>query len=223
MEFLEYPDRDMAAMRIADMLAGKLRELLSHQEKVSFAVPGGSTPGPIFDVLSAADLDWARVTIMLTDERWVTPDSPRSNAGLISTRLLQGHAAAASFQPFYKAGKTVEEAAGDLSQEIAALLPLSVILLGMGEDMHTASLFPGAQGLEAALSEDAPALCAIETETQPEPRITLSALALNQAIEKHLVIFGESKRTAFEKAMTQPAHVAPIRAVIPGGIVHWAA
>ena len=223
MEFFEYPDRDMAAMRIADMLAGKLRELLMNRESVSLAVPGGTTPGPIFDVLSAADVDWDRVTIMLTDERWVEPDSPRSNAGLISARLLQGPAAAARFQPFYKHGMTADEAAKELSEEISGLLPLSMVLLGMGDDMHTASLFPGARGLDTALAEDAPALCAIETDAQPEPRITLSAPALNRAIEKHLVIFGDSKREAFEAAMSQPAHVAPIRAVIQGGFVHWAA
>ena len=125
MEFFEYPDRDMAAMRIADLLAGKLRELLMNRESVSLAVPGGTTPGPIFDVLSAADVDWDRVTIMLTDERWVEPDSPRSNAGLIAARLLQGPAAAARFQPFYKHGMTAEEAAKKSGYSLSAFYSLN--------------------------------------------------------------------------------------------------
>lgn len=223
MEIEEYPDRDMAAMYIADKLAGKLRTLLSMEEQVSLAVPGGTSPGPIFDVLSAAELDWERVTVMLTDERWVPVDSPRSNAGLVRARLLHGPAAAAQFLPFYAPDTPVEQAAQDLSDVVTPHLPLSIVLLGMGEDMHTASLFPGAVGLDAALAADAPALCPIFSETQPEARITLSAPVLHQAIEKHLILFGAEKRAAFEKAMTEPAHKAPIRAVIQGGTVHWAA
>lgn len=223
MEFVEYPDRDLAAMQIANTLAGKLREFLARGETVSFAVPGGTTPGPIFDVLSAAELEWSRVTVMLTDERWVPEDNARSNAALVRSRLLRGPAAAAQFLPFYRQDMTVDAAAAALSETLKPQLPLSIVLLGMGEDMHTASLFPGAAGLEVALADDAPTLCAIATGAQPEPRITLSAPALNAAIEKHLIIFGDSKRSAFEKAMTQPAQEAPVRAVIQGGTVHWAA
>ena len=222
MQFIEYADREMAAMGLADRLSGSLRKHLMNRDTVSFAVPGGTTPAPVFDVLSAADLPWERVTVMLTDERWVPTGSDRSNASLIQTHLLQSRAARAQFIPFYKEGQGAEDAAADLSEELQAYLPLSLVLLGMGADMHTASLFPGAKGLASALAPDAPIVCAIETESQPEPRVTLSARVLDAAIEKHLVIFGTDKREAFEAAAGLDPSVAPINAVKEGGFVHWA-
>jgi 6-phosphogluconolactonase len=223
MQFLEYPDRDLAALGVADKLASALRQALAHDERVSFAVPGGTTPGPIFDALSAVDLDWARVTVMLTDERWLPESHARSNAGLIRERLLQGHASTANFIPFYTDGQTAPAAAPVLLQKLSEHLPLSVLLLGMGADMHTASLFPGAQGLAEAMASDAPMLCAIDSDTQPETRITVSAPHLDQALDKHLVIFGDDKRAALDAAMSRRPEEAPIRAVIQGGYVHWAA
>lgn len=222
MQIIDYPDRDAAALALADILAASLAGHLARHSRASLAVPGGTTPGPIFDHLCAAGLDWARVTILLTDERWVPDDSPRSNAGLIRARLMQGPAARASFIPFYKAGFSAEAATPILSRDLEAHFPLSVLLLGMGADMHTASLFPGAPGLAAALSPDAPALCAVSPESQPEPRITLSARVLNTAAEKHLVIFGEDKRVALQQSVTLTPQEAPISAVIEKGTVHWA-
>ncbi|MFK7745301.1 MAG: 6-phosphogluconolactonase [Roseobacter sp.] len=223
MNIIEYADRDILAMSLADKLAGALKNALLTNPEVSLAVPGGTTPGPIFDVLSAVSLDWSRVTVMLSDERWVSDTHDRSNAGLIRSRLLQGAADKATFLPFYKDGMTAHEAAPVLSNELETHLPLSVLLLGMGADMHTASLFPGATGLAAALDANAQAVCAIDTDTQPEPRITLSAPVLTGALEKHLVIFGEEKRAALDKAMHLPPEQAPIGAVMTGGTVHWAA
>lgn len=223
MNLIEYPDRDMACMRVADVLAGALKQCLLVHPVASFAVPGGTTPGPVFDVLSAADLAWERVTIMLTDERWVPDTHARSNAGLILDRLLQGPAAKARFMPFYREGLSAAGAAPLLSEEMAGHLPLSLLLLGMGADRHTASLFPGATGLAEAMAADAPAVCAIETESQAEPRITLSAPVLKGAMDKHLVIFGEDKRRALEEASGKPPQEAPIRAVLEEGQIHWAA
>jgi 6-phosphogluconolactonase len=209
-------------MGLADRLSGSLGKHLMNRDAVSLAVPGGTTPAPVFDALSAVDLEWERVTVMLTDERWVPTGSDRSNASLIRAHLLQSRAARARFIAFYQEGLAAEAAAVHLSKELEAHLPLSLVLLGMGADMHTASLFPGAKGLASALARDAPAVCAIETETQPEPRVTLSARVLNAAIEKHLVIFGADKREAFEAAAGLDPTVAPINAVIEGGFVHWA-
>jgi 6-phosphogluconolactonase len=222
MEIIDYADREMAAMGLADAIASALRRTLSQGDDACMAVPGGTTPGPVFDLLSGADLDWGRVTVLLTDERWVPDDHPRSNAGLIRERLLQGRAAAAHFIPFYRPGLTAAEAAEQLSYDLAKQFPLSVCVLGMGADMHTASLFPGAQGLAEALDPAAPALCAIMTDAQPEPRITLSAPILDNAMEKHLVIFGEDKKRALETAMRRPPEEAPVAAVMEGGTVHWA-
>ncbi|MCV3270888.1 6-phosphogluconolactonase [Roseobacter sinensis] len=223
MIFKENADRDMAIMNVAHAITSDLRKCLLQHEVASFAVPGGTTPGPIFDAMSSVEIDWARVHVMLTDERWVPEDHPRSNAGLVKARMLTGNAAAAKFIPFYREGLSAAEAAPQLSEALADKMPISVLLLGMGADMHTASLFPGAPGTEAAMARDAPLLCAVTPADQPEPRITFSAAALDGAMDKHLVIFGEDKRAAFEKAQSLPPADAPISAVISGGIVHWAA
>mgnify|MGYP005991572163 CR=1 FL=1 len=223
MNLIEYADREVLAMDVANILAGQLKNALLAHDRVTLAVPGGTTPGPIFDSLSGVRLDWDRVQVMLTDERWVAPDHEMSNAGLLRQRLLVGPAAAARFTPFFADGLTAAEAAETLSPDIEAQLPLNVLVLGMGSDMHTASLFPGSNGLEDALSPGAPPLCPINVAGQDIGRITLSRRVLDGAMSKHLVIFGDDKRAAVERAMTLPAHEAPIGAVLEEATIHWAA
>lgn len=217
-----YPDQEMMAIDVANILAGELEGALFHEETVTFAVPGGTTPGPIFDALCAADLDWARVQVLLTDERWVPQDHARSNTALVRARLLTSRAAKAQFIPFYHPGSTPFDAAPDLAAELSVLLPISVLLLGMGEDMHTASLFPKMAELGSHMAPDAPAVVAVAPQTQPEERVSLSGPVLDGALSKHLVITGEAKRHALEMAMTLPAKDAPIGSVMSGGTVHWA-
>lgn len=221
MKIHEYPDREMLAIDVANRLAGDLENGLLRHERVSFAVPGGTTPGPIFDVLCASKLDWDRVHLLLTDERWVPEDDPRSNAALVRERLLTSRASETRFRSYYREDLGLEEAAEQMSADLQDDLPLSLLLLGMGADMHTASLFPGAAGTEQALREDAPALVPIRPEGQ-EPRISLSAPVLAGALTKHLVIYGTEKRAALKKAQGLGADRAPIRAVMEDLIVHWA-
>lgn len=212
MEFLDYPDTDMLMLSLAQTLSRDLRAALARRERVVFAVPGGTTPGPVFDLLSAIDLDWSRITVLPGDERCVPADHPRSNAGQIRARLLRGPAAAATFLPLWPAN----------SAAVEALLPLDVALVGMGEDLHTASLFPGAAALPLALAADAPAVLPIEAPGAPEPRVTLSARTLTSAFALHVLITGEAKRRAIERAQSLPAYEAPIAALLPRAMVHWA-
>jgi len=221
MKLIEYSDAEMMAIDVANMLAGELKNCLLQHDHASFAVPGGSTPGPIFDVLCAADLDWSRVHVTLTDERWVSLESDRSNWALLRRRLLVNRAAEAVFKPLYVPGASPEEGAAQVSAELAGEVPISVLLLGMGGDMHTASLFPGAEGLGAALATKAPIVCPIRPAAQEE-RVTLSAATLDGAMSKHLVVTGAEKRTAFEAAQGLPPEEAPIAAVTPDLTVHWA-
>ncbi|MEL7091007.1 MAG: 6-phosphogluconolactonase [Pseudomonadota bacterium] len=222
MELVEYPDRELLAMGLADALASELKNCLLVHPFASFVVPGGTTPGPIFDSLCAVGLDWDRVHIMLSDERWVPEGHARSNAGLIKSRLMVERASDAQFVPFYREGMTPEEAAPVLSEDLAGEMPISLLLLGMGEDMHTASLFPGAEGLADMLAADAPLVVPVSVAGQ-EPRISFSGAALAGAMSKHLVIFGDAKRAALEAARGMDAVDAPVRAVLDGMTVHWAA
>lgn len=221
-KFVEYADRDMLALDLANLIAGELRTALSQSDSATLAVPGGTSPGPVFDDLCAVDLDWDRVNVMLTDERWVPEDSDRSNTRLLRERLLTDKAAAANLLPLYAPYDTPEEGLGELAKGVEAQLPLSVVLLGMGADMHTASIFPEADKLDEALAPNAPVLLPMRAPGAPEPRITLSAEALDGAMSKHILIFGAEKRAALENAKGKAPKDAPINAVLNGATVHWA-
>ncbi|MCR8547355.1 6-phosphogluconolactonase [Salipiger sp. P9] len=221
-EFRAYPDREMLAMDLANQIAGELRAALGHQERAALAVPGGSSPGPVFDTLCAADLDWSRIDVLLTDERWVPERSERSNTRLLRQRLLVERAAAARYLPLYAEAARPEEKLAELAEAIAPALPLSVLLLGMGADLHTASLFPGADLLAQALSDEAPILLPMRAPGAPEPRITLTAPVLDGALKKHVLIYGAEKRDVLEKARGLPPAEAPVNAVLDEATVHWA-
>ena len=221
MQIVEYPDAEMMMMDLADTLASELKNALLVQDHASFAVPGGTTPGPIFDSLCGVDLDWGRVHVMLTDERWVPETSERSNTRLLRERLLVDRAASAVYVPLYADAETPEEKLPELAQTLTPELPISVMLLGMGADMHTASIFPGADQLDRALHGD-DLLVAMRAPGAPEPRITLSAKVLKSAMSRHLVIIGPEKRAALEKARHLSADEAPVAAILNGTTVHWA-
>lgn len=221
MKFISYPDAEMMMIDLADTLAGELENRLLVHDHASFAVPGGTTPGPIFDSLCAARLDWARVHVMLTDERWVPETSERSNTRLLRQRLLTGRAADAVYVPLFADAPAPEDKLGELQEGLAPELPISVLLLGMGADMHTASIFPGADQLDRALN-GSDTLVAMRAPGAPEPRITLSAKVLKGAISRHIVIVGDEKRAALEKAQGLTPQEAPVAAILQGSTVHWA-
>ena len=222
MQFAEYPDREAMMLDLADTLTAELADCLRRHESATFCVPGGTTPAPIFDVMSEQALEWDRVAVVLNDERWVGEDSPRSNTAMLRQKLLVSKASSGTLIPLYKAGVAAEDAMAELGAGLDGHLPISVLLLGMGADMHTASLFPGADNLEAALATDAPRLMPMRAEGAGEPRITLTAPVLNGALSKHIVITGDEKRSALEKARHLSPQEAPIAAVLQGATVHWA-
>jgi len=222
MDFIEYPDADLMYLSLADKIASQLGEFLRRDGHASLCLPGGTTPGPVFDTLSGVDLDWANVSVFLNDERWVPEDSPRSNTRLLRARLLRGHAAQARLVPLYAPADRPEDALDALSGGLRPHLPICVLLLGMGADMHTASLFPGADHLDRAMAADAPPLMALRADAASEPRITLTLPALKTAFHTHLLIRGTEKRAAFERAQTLPVGQAPVRALLDDATVHWA-
>jgi 6-phosphogluconolactonase len=205
----DYPDRDTLMRDLAELVADQLRAAHASKGRATLAVPGGTTPGPFLSALSDADLAWQDVRVMPTDERMVSELSPRSNARLIRETLLRGPAAAAHFVDLY------EPVLGPRRSRAEAVLPIDVLVLGMGADMHTASLFPGAPELPAALADDAPALMVLHPPDQPEARLTLTAPVLRGASVIHILITGAEKAAALEAALAEgPATEAPVRAVL---------
>ena len=204
-----YPDRDTLMRDLAELVADQLRATHASKNRATLAVPGGTTPGPFLSALSQADLAWADVSILPTDERMVSESDARSNARLIRETLMQNAAAVANLVPLH------EPLLGSLAARVTAVLPIDVLVLGMGADMHTASLFPGAPELEAALSPDAPVILEITPPSQPEVRLTLTAQVLRAASVIHILITGADKVAALERALADgPVADAPVRAVL---------
>ncbi|MEM6306482.1 MAG: 6-phosphogluconolactonase [Pseudomonadota bacterium] len=222
MTFQSYPDAEMLMIDLANQVAGDLENALLTHDRVTLAVPGGSTPGPMFDMLAAADLDWQRVDVMLTDERWVPIDHIRSNTRLLKNRLMKDRAVAANLIPFYQGGLDVVQGAAQAAARVADALPIDVLILGMGADMHTASLFPGAPELPAAQSMDAPPVHAMTPGDGLEPRVTLTAPVLAGAMATHILIVGDEKRTAYDRAQDLPFDQAPVGQFLRQAITHWA-
>ena len=222
-DFFEYNDREELVSSVSKILASDLITSIKDRGNIMFSVPGGSTPGPIFDKLCEFDLDWQRVSIILNDERWVPESNERSNTKLLRERLLIKKATLATYISMYSDTITPELGIPTLKKRIEPNLPISVLLFGMGTDMHTASLFPGGDNLDKALSNNAPTLLPMRAAGAMEARMTLTAQVLNSSRFKHLVIFGTEKRTAFEKVIDLPNSIAPISAILPGASVHWAA
>ena len=110
MKFVEYPDREFLMLSLANKIVGELADFLRREDRASLCVPGGTTPGPLFDTLSGVDIDWSKIAVFLNDERWVPETSPRSNTRLLRERLLTGRAAAARFLPLRADTETPEEA-----------------------------------------------------------------------------------------------------------------
>ncbi|MGC3874762.1 6-phosphogluconolactonase [Halomonas sp. GXIMD04776] len=218
------PPREQLATQLAESVASALAVDLTNQERVLLIVSGGSTPVPFFARLAAVDLPWERVDITLADERWVDEEHKDSNARLVREHLLQGPAAAARFHPLTTDDGTPEEGAQEVAKRLAGLSwPASAIVLGMGGDGHTASLFPDSGELSLALSSDE-ATVAVRAPSVPQPRITLSAGWLHQARRHMLHIVGDDKRAVLARAMGgDDVRELPIRVFLSCPLaIYWA-
>lgn len=214
--FHAYETREALAEALATGVSAVLAGSIATRGSATLAVSGGSTPRIFFERLSDAPIDWAQVTVVLVDERWVPEADERSNAGLVRRHLLQGRAAEARFLPLYRPGEAARKAAENVARDIAGLpQPLDVVVLGMGTDGHTASFFPGSPDLATALSMDAPAAAAVEAPGAAEPRMTLTLRWLVEARFLALHIEGDAKRRTLEAArQAGPVEEMPVRAVI---------
>lgn len=220
----EYETREDQAEALADIVAATLHERIEVRRQATIAVPGGSTPELFLTALGKRTIDWSSVTVLPTDERWIPPTSDRSNEGLIR-RTLMAHGAKPQVFSFWRKGIAAANAAADLSIDLGPHLPLDICVLGMGADMHCASLFPGGDGLTLAMAHGAPAVVGMNAPGAQEPRVSLSADTLS-AGRLHLLITGNDKLDALEAAIERKSPLtAPVGAVLrrnENTVVHWA-
>jgi 6-phosphogluconolactonase len=192
-----------AAQEAADAIAAGLRDAVLEQGSATFIASGGRTPEPVYDILARADLPWDKVRVTLTDERWVDVHAAESNERMVRDRLLVERAASAALVPLKTAHASAEEAVSDVEARLRDLLPADVVLLGMGEDGHTASLFPGgpveAEGLAVGAG----------------PRLSLTMEALQPRRLTVLLISGEAKRRVLEDGASLPIHLLLSRTKSP--------
>lgn len=205
-----FVDADALADAAAAWILDGLDHGLAARGHASLVGTGGRSPGPVYDRLSRAELDWGRVSVTLSDDRFVPPDHPDSNEGLVRRRLLVGPAAAASFQPLRYDVADEDASAEAAEPHIRPLAPFDVVMLGMGEDGHVASLIPGDPRLAEGLDPKGERLVlgvAAGLGNPPLPRMTLTLPTLASARRILILISGESRRRVFEGGGARPVHV----------------
>ena len=193
------------ASEAAAAIAGQLSAGLAAAGHAALVATGGRSPGPVYDILKDADLDWSHVAVTLSDERQVDAGSPNSNARLLRERLFQRRAAAAQFLPLTDYAEPA----------LRKLMPFDAVMLGMGEDGHVASLIPGSPVLAEAMDPGGTRLTAESPQgfgSPPVPRITLTLPALLASRGIFLLIAGEAKRQVIERALAGAD--LPVRAIL---------
>lgn len=220
-EFL-FENRERLFAALAMACCRHLDRALEQQGSATLMVSGGNTPAPLYRALAAANLNWRRIHVALVDERWVEKEHEASNEALIERTLLIDKAADAAFTGMKTPNDTA--AAGyDITENLYQLIPqpYTVTLLGMGNDGHTASLFPYAQGLEEALDEDNDSLTApIVAQQSPvtgpyTERLSLTVNGLLKSERLILLLTGEEKMDVIRQAQQQgPVEAMPVRAIL---------
>jgi 6-phosphogluconolactonase len=216
-DFHSFHDRESLTTELATTIGALLSNGIQKNGHASLAVSGGSTPVQLFKRLSSIDLPWQNIAITLVDERWVAPDDAASNEHLVTTHLLQNRAAAATFTGMKNHAKTASEGEAECERELQKIpRPFDVLLLGMGQDGHTASLFPGAARLPRATDLNSGKICmGIAPITAPHERMTLTLPAILDSKQIVLHITGENKKEVLEQALAKgPAEEMPIRFIL---------
>lgn len=198
-----FDSREEANEALSQKIAENLRASLTEYGKASLWCSGGSTPMPMYRELSNAELDWSKVLVSLVDERYVPPTDEASNERLIKENLLANNAESCQFIPFFQITSSPEESQQQLEKTLREHIhgALDVVVLGMGNDGHTASLFPCAKETEQAVSaENDQFTCVTYPRMAPHPRLTLTLNRLLASRNIYLLLFGEEKLQTLKKA-----------------------
>lgn len=230
LQWHEFTSKNELDLQLAQDIAQQLQQAITERGSASLAVSGGRTPAGMFQALRNTPIDWSKVSITLVDERWVKNDHADSNERLTRDNLLQDGAAAATFISLVNDAATPHEGLEGIEAQLSKLkAPIDILILGMGDDGHTASLFPNAPELEAACTSTA-WVAAVTPAAAPHQRITLTLPTIANSRQILVHITGESKKELLNTAMTESKPMIeqyPIRRVLDQALhqpmVYWTA
>jgi len=198
-----FSDRKRLFAGLTQDFQDRLAEIIRKRRKASLALAGGTTPGPLYEALSNAPLAWEKVSVTVTDERWVSPQDPASNEYLIRDLLLRRRAAGATFVPFKTNHAKASGGAATAEKRLSPIMPFDIVLIGMGPDGHIASLIPGAEGYAAAAdpagTKKVAGIHAPGAAGSPE-RMTLTLHGLLSSRRIVLLIMGQDKLNVYNEA-----------------------
>lgn len=212
----ELADPATLAREQARDVAQRLRQALAAKSQATVVLSGGRSPVAFLEQLSREALDWSKVVVTLADERWVPTEHADSNAGLLKRHLLTGEAAKARFLGLYRASATLEAAAEEADHALAELPPIDVLVLGMGDDGHTASLFPNSPNIDAGLAPVASRRCLpMLAPSVPHQRLSMTRSLLASAAFTLLAVQGSGKLDTLRAALAgDDLAEMPIRAFL---------
>ena len=199
-EIHPFNDRRELDAALASAVSERLQVAVASRGKAYLVVSGGSTPANLFTFLARTTIDWDRVVVLLADERWVADDDKDRNERLVRETLLTQNASDAEFVSLIPASGEDDNDIASVLATLASLPEFDVVLLGMGEDAHTASLFPCAAELAAGMTTREDALIT-RPLSAPYTRVSLSKNRLLNTRHGMLHIVGEKKRAVLERAL----------------------
>lgn len=220
----DFDTAQQLADALAEKVAERLKQAISENGLATLVVSGGRSPVAFFQSLATQPLEWSKVVISLADERFVPTEHADSNAGLLHRHLLQGPVAKARFLGLYSVASSVEEAAQAADQALAELPPIDVLILGMGDDGHTASLFPNSPNLSEALDLQGERRCLpMLAPSVPHQRLTLTRRLLASARSPILSVSGQAKLDTLRTALAgDDLAEMPVRAFLnPSLEIYW--
>ena len=217
----QFGDEHAHSLALSQALQASLQDLLARQARVVLALSGGQSPRAMMALLSQTDLDWSRVTVQWVDERLLTRHHPDSNSELIESVLLQNQAAQAQWHNCLPRPQGEARVLDDAEQQAvlqAALMTYQtpdVVVLGMGMDGHTASLFADAPQFAAAMDRhQAQPLMIVEPPSAPYARISMTLAAILQAKTLYIAAYGAQKQALLQQALLTEEALLPITWVL---------